>query len=150
MNIKKLIDEKDFQEIEKIANKYNMTVIELGKLLTIQNDNKPFYKQIRLTEEELTNIDEKAKNFGITRNEYIIRCQIKAIKNNEQLNLDIRKINKKTYAGPVSKNKENIRNRQVNVYFKDLELYENIRITAKKLSVKVSSLIREWSLTINL
>lgn len=150
MNIKKLIDEKDFQEIEKIANKYNMTVIELGKLLTIKDDNKPFYKQIRLTEEELTNIDEKAKNFGITRNEYIIRCQMKAIKNNEQLNLDIRKINKKTYAGPVNKNKENIRNRQVNVYFRDLELYENIRITAKKLSVKVSSLIREWSLTINL
>lgn len=141
MNIEIL--EEDMASVKKIAEKYKISVKELGKVLSNQKTNYTS-KQIRFSEEEIVQIDKKIENLDINRSEYIMRCVNKALKEKYYMKMNIKELKIGTYKV------DNIRNVRINIYFKNPQLCEDLEIIAKKFSLHVSTLIRTFALNVEL
>ncbi|MDE6017061.1 MAG: hypothetical protein K2H41_15455 [Acetatifactor sp.] len=138
---KKSIDQADYEIIESIAKKYDMSVKELAKSLLAKNGRYSI-PQILLTSDERSIIDQRANQFNYSRSFYCLMCWKKAVKEGLYKNIDIAKLQERRYG-------ENSR-KTVAIYFKDEDDYNELKDITEKLGVSVSSLIRYFALTVEL
>lgn len=137
-----IINESDIDMIATMANKYNMSIEDFGKLLS--KKDKQIRHQIRFSEAEIKIVDENAEKLKMNRSEYCRRCYMKAIKNRLYENINISELRGNAYSGEVT------RDIRVSVSFTDAEDYKLMRKTAKDLSLKFSTLLRYFALMIKL
>lgn len=139
----KMIDEGDYEIIESIAAKYNLSVESFGKLISKKNeDNRP---TVRFTEQEMEIIDTRRAKFPMSRSEYCRRCFMKAIDDGSYRDIDIRAIKKDTYnKGTIARTKRaamTVNNE--NDFKKMLELCD-------KLGLQLAALVRYFALNVEL
>lgn len=145
MDIKKfLLEENDLKDISKIADKYSMSLKELGQLIIKGEEGNYIRKHIRFGADEITEIDRRAGELNMERNDYIRRCYLKALEDELYMNMDIKQLKKDTYKGTE------VRNIRVAVYFKNPDEYTKLSAIAKKFSMQFSTLIRHFALCVKL
>lgn len=143
MNYQEILSEKEIEILTGIASMHNLDLNELGKLLS-KKDSKTISISIRYSADEVRIIDERADKLRIKRSDYIKRCIVKAISDKEYMNINLRELKENTYKNEI---KRDIR---VPVRINNIDEYMKLLQVTKSLSMQMSSLIRDFSLSINL
>lgn len=139
----KILDKSDMDIIEAIANKYYISLEELGRILARKKQSYPRL-QILLSKSELNIIDKKAKEKNITRSKYCSMCFKKALHNKEYENFDVMKI--------IARNTESKEKRgeRAVISFENANDYKEIKKVSKDLGIPCSTLIRYFTLNVEL
>lgn len=134
--VDKIIDKKDLDLIEEIAEKYDMTLIEFGRFIGKGKNEKGVRCHVRFSVDELIKVDENANALNYSRSKY---CQIayQWFINNE--------IYKTTNVIDMRETKSD-RNMRVCVSFSNAKEYEKLRELSKGFSIPFSALIRYFAL----
>lgn len=143
MNYKDILSDKEICILKKIASTHNLDLEELGKLMS-KKDSKNITINIRYSAAEVRIVDERADELRMKRSEYIKRCIVKAISDKEYMNINLRELKENTYKSEI---KRDIR---VAVRISNLDEYMKLLQVTKSLSMQMSSLIRDFSLSIKL
>lgn len=138
-----IINEEDYNVICDMAKKYNMSVDDFGRLLS-KKIEKDIRLQVRFSADELKTIDIKAGKYNMSRSEYCRTCCLKAIKEKQYENLNICEIQGDAY------NKNTVRDMKVCISFDDAMEYSKMRKVAMDLSMKFSTMVRYFALSIEL
>ena len=137
--VTKLVDETDLDTISNIANKYDMNIVELGKLLSKIKVGNGITKQIKFSENEVKRIDKivnDKKRVDNSRNVFFIEAYTWFMDNQLIKEIDVFELKQKT----------NDRTFRVNIYFSDADQFESILRTSKSLGCGFSSFIRYFTL----
>lgn len=139
----KILDKSDMEIIEEIANKYCITVLELGRIISRKKQSYPRL-QILLSKNELEIIDKKAKEKNISRSKYCSMCFKKALTNKEYENLDVMKIIARNTEGKDKREERAV------ISFDNANDYKEIKRVSKSLGIPCSALIRYFTLNVEL
>lgn len=131
------IDTDDYQIIETMAQKYGMNVYDFGHLLSKKNDK--VLLQIRFSEDELTELDRRAKEKKLARSKFCKLCFKKVLDENIYENLN--------YLQIIKDEKE--KTEKINIYFNAIE-YKSMYKLSAELQIPFSTLMRYFSLNIDL
>ncbi len=137
---REIIAKSDFEIIKKIAKNYNMSIEDFGRLISKKAD-KPLRHHVRFSDEELKEVDKKAKALKLKRSKYCRLCYKKALEQELYKNINILDAAEKD--GTTRKNR-------VSISFDSAEEYKKMRELADKFSIHFSSLIRYFALNIDL
>lgn len=134
--VNQVIDEKDINLIEEIAEKYDMTLIEFARFIGKGKNEKGVRYHVRFSVDELMKVDENANEMNYSRSKY---CQIayQWFINNE--------VYKSINVMDIRESKSD-RNMRVCVSFSDAKEYSELRKLAKGFSIPFSALIRYFAL----
>ncbi len=135
-----VIDASDLNAIKNIAQKYDMTLVEFGRLLGKSKNEKGVRFQIRFTIEESKKIDSLCERYHMARSKYCLMACRKYLENEKYKKINIL---------DVMESREN-REMKVCVSFQHAEDYNKIRSIAKSLSVPFTTLIRYFALNADL
>lgn len=139
----KLIDKNDYETIEKIAEKYSLTIQDLGKILA--NKKKTFLRlQIKLTDDELAAIDRSAASLGLTRSKYCTLCYKRALDFKLYEEIDV--LDSET----MSKKGKSIRKNVVAISFDNPIEYKKLKEISCKMGIPFSCMMRHFALKIEL
>lgn len=133
----------DLKIIENIAEKYCITIQELGRILARRTGVYPRL-QILLNTDELNIIDSKANKLNLSRTKYCSLCYKKALKENLYENINV------LQAMSDNKNKNLKRKHRAVISFDNAKDYRNMKKLSDDLGIPFSSLMRYFALTVNI
>lgn len=138
-----VIENEDLKVIETIAEKYCISVQELGRILSRKTGSYPRL-QILLNVEELHTIDRRAKKLNLSRAKYCRMCYRKAL--NEELydNIDVLKVVSENQNGKLK------REHRAVISFDNAKDYRMMKKLSDELGIPFSSLMRYFCLTVDL
>lgn len=142
-DVERVIENEDLKIIEKIAEKYCISVQELGRIISRRNGSYPRL-QILLNLEELHNIDGKAKKLNLSRTKYCSLCYRKALKEKLYENIDVLQAMSETQSGKMK------REHRAVISFDNAKDYRDMKKLADNLGIPFSSLMRYFALTVEL
>lgn len=149
MNRDSIITKEDLEVITKIADKYNFSLADLGKVLCRKKMSYPRF-QISCNEIEYETIKSRADKYNLSMSKYCLCCFEKAIKteNIEDINFleifeELRKSKKEKKAGDKGR-------QRINVCLRSNEDYLKAKEIAKKLDIPLALFVRYVALTTNL
>lgn len=137
-----LLQVEDLKIIKKIADKYNLSLQELGRVLTRKN-GKYLRLQILLNIDEINLIDERAGALKLSRSKYCTLCYKKALKENLYDNIDILRV-----VGESENGKK--REHRAVISFDMTSDYLEMKKLSDDLGLPFSSLVRYFALNIEL
>lgn len=146
MNNESVIEKEDMQVIESIANKYNISVTELGRILSRKNNECAKRFQILLTVDELHEVDKKAKSLDLSRTRYCSMCFKKGIDEELYKNINMVELTRRRNASKG----EDIRSQKTPMYFADKDYYLLGKKIAKEMGVSFGSFVRWFALNVEL
>lgn len=132
-----IIQEKDLEVIEKMAQSYNMTAVELGKAIVSQTRKRTMDRQFRVSDQEFELISQKARDKGLTVMRYCEYACAAFLKRKE--------INRDYYG---SKGYGEGRKKRITVQFKDIEIEKKLMAFAEENNLELGALMRYCALTI--
>lgn len=138
------IEEKDLEKIKEIAEKYDMSAIELARDIASADNNNSLH--IRFSKTELKTIDEKRKKAGISRSNYCVLCFEKAVEQGLYKDINIMQVIKRGF-------NSDRRTERVHVSFKKMGNglgMSEMRKMADDIGADVSALVRYFALNISL
>lgn len=128
-----IIQKNDMEQLEKIAEKYDMSLKELCSLiLKTQGENSAIRCNVRFSDEEIEKLDKAAAAGGYSRSNYCGNAFKSFIDSNSSLDIIGLRKDRQT---------EKKRTIRVCIYF-EKTLYNVLRKTAKEYGVPYSSLVR--------
>lgn len=133
------LKKEDLEVIERMAEKYDITVQDLARSLLSRKYPR---LQILLTPEELQYIDDCADGLNLSRSMYCYLCFKKAVDDKLYENMNIIEI--------VKKGNHGRRTQKVAVSFTELSDYNKMVKFAEDLGINFSSIIRYFSMNVNL
>lgn len=136
-----IINKEDLEVIESIASNYNLTIQELGRILSRGSMSYPKIQAV-FTTDEIILIDNRAKDKNISRSKYCSLCFKKAINEKLYLNMNLLDAVKNAEGGK--------RNHKVNISFSGNNEYLALKNAADDLGLKFSSLLRYFALNVEL
>lgn len=136
----KVICEKDLEILNDMANKYCVTLQELGRIIARKKVTYPRL-QILLNTEEMAEIDKKAKTKNLSRSKYCSLCYRKALENNDYENINI--------VEAVKKQKDKREHRAV-ISFNNSDEYRKLKRASQKLGIPFSCLMRYFALNVEI
>lgn len=136
------LNDEDINIIEEIADKYNLTMQELGRMMSRKN-GRYHRMQILFNSDEMNFIDRKTRELNISRSQYCRLCYRKALKEEIYKDIDILKV-----VGGSENNKQ--REYRAVISFDSSKDYLDVKKLAENLGVPVSSLMRYFALNINI
>jgi hypothetical protein len=86
--VNSIISNEDIAKISKIAEKYNMNVVEFGRLLGKSTSEKGVRYHVRFSPDEQMIVDEQANNMGLTRSGFCSLACNKFLKSDAYKNYD--------------------------------------------------------------
>lgn len=138
-----VIDKSDLELIESMAEKYCITVQELGRILSRKTGSYPRL-QILLNVDELHNIDRKSKKLNLSRSRYCSMCYKKALKEKLYENIDVLQAMSDVKSGKMK------RDHRAVISFDNAKDYREMKKLADDLGIPFSSLMRYFALTVKL
>lgn len=137
-----LIEKKDLEILKSMADKYCVSLQELGRIISREKVTYPRL-QILLNSKERNIIDSRAKEKNLSRSKYCSICYKVAIENKLYENIDILEVLSR------SKNNENEkREERAVISFDNADDYKQMKKLSKELGIPCSSLMRYFSLNI--
>lgn len=140
----RLLSDKDLEQIKAIANKYNMSMADLGKMLSRRKMTLPRF-QITCTDEEYEIIKRKADEKVLSLSQYCQKNFSIAImpENIEKLNLmEIYTEFRKSKAKRVDR-------KRITVILNDNDEFVKVKEISKKWNIPLSSFMRYVALNCN-
>lgn len=137
--VQELISSEDIKRLEEIAKKYNMSIIELGRVLAKSGNNKGFIFNVRFAADEIECIDKVAAEHGVSRAKFCeLACKwYSSVYGYDKVDLtSLRRFREDGM-------KRDIR---VNVNFRNKETYISLKEFSNSLSVDISAVIRYCAL----
>ena len=138
-----VIKNEDLKTIEMIAEKYCISIQELGRIISRRNGSYPRL-QILLNVEELHSIDRKARNLNLSRTKYCSLCYRKALKDKLYENIDVLQAMSETKNGNMK------REHRAVISFDNAKDYREMKKLADNLGIPFSSLMRYFALNVEL
>lgn len=138
-----VIKKGDLETIENIAEKYCITVQELGRILSRKTGSYPRL-QILLNVDELHNIDRKSKKLDLSRSRYCSMCYKKALKEKLYENINVLQAMSDGESGKMK------REHRAVISFDSAKDYRDMKKLADDLGMPFSSLMRYFALTVEL
>lgn len=132
------IAESDVEIIKRMAESYNVDFHTFLKNLLPMSSKKVV--QLRISEDDYLRISERARSFKMKNSRYCRLCSLKGIDNYDKYINDVRMIS----------NVVGNRSRKVNINFDDAGEYQKISEFAILNDIPISSLIRFFSLEVEL
>lgn len=142
MTAEQLLQSEDLLMIKKIADKYRLSVQELGRIISRKN-GKYYRLQILLNKDEIDLIDKNAKRLKLSRSKYCTLCYKKALRENLYDNIDILKVVGESESGKK-------REHRAVISFDMPSDYLEMKKLADDLGIPFSSLVRYFALNIKL
>lgn len=136
----KILTDDDLKIITGIAEKYSITVQELGRILTRKNYNYPRL-QILLNVDEVHSIDRKATSLNLSRSKYCSMCCRKVLREELYKDIDVLKA-----VGESGKRREH----RAVISFDYSSDYLEFKKLSEELGIPFSSLVRYFALTVEL
>lgn len=136
--IEQILQEEDLNMIKKIADKYKLSIQELGRMLSRKN-GQYLRLQILLNVDEINLIDKRAKAVNLSRSKYCTFCYKKALRENLYDNIDILKV-----VGESEKKREH----RAVISFDMANDYLEMKKLADDLGIPFSSLVRYFALNV--
>ena len=144
-NVESLLSNEDMETVTKMAEKYSMTVQELGKWLT-RKESKVYRIQILLSTKECAYIERKRKKLNLTRSKYSTLCFEKMMKEELYKDIDLSQFCKRS-----SKAKdEGAKKERAVVSICDSNQYMRLKRFCEEYGVPVAGFLRYCALNINL
>jgi hypothetical protein len=134
--VDKVIDKKDLELIEKLAEKYDMSIVEFGRFLGKKSNEKGVRFQIRFSVDELAYVDEKSNMMDVSRSKYCQMAYQWFVENNIFKSMDISDF----------KESDGKKSERVSVLFSDADQYKSMRKMASDFSIPFSALLRYCAL----
>lgn len=139
-----IISKQDMETLEKIADKYSISIQELGKIISQKERKNYLTLQIRFSDEELNILNERSRKLNIARSKYCVLCYQKAMKEHLYKDLNVLEIIGK-------ERQQSKKTNRINISFSSNENdYKEMKKLAEELGIKFTSLIRYFALNINL
>lgn len=142
-NIECVIENEDLKIIENMAEKYCVSVQELGRIISRRNGSYPRL-QILLNVEELNSIDKKAKELNLSRTKYCSLCYRKALKEKLYDDIDIIQAMSEKQTNKLK------REHRAVISFDNAKDYREMKKLADSLGIPFSSLMRYFALNVKL
>ena len=137
-----VLRDEDLEVIKGIAEKYRLSIQELGRILSRKNGDYPRL-QILLNIDEIYSIDKKAKELNLSRSKYCSLCYKKAMKEEFYKNIDILKVVGESESGKR-------REHRAVISFDVASDYLEMKKLADDLGIPFSSLVRYFALNVEL
>lgn len=137
-----VLRDEDLEVIKGIAEKYRLSIQELGRILSRKNGDYPRL-QILLNVDEIYSIDKKAKELNLSRSKYCSLCYKKALKEELYKNIDILKVVGESESGKR-------REHRAVISFDVSSDYLEMKKLADDLGIPFSSLVRYFALNVEL
>lgn len=137
-----LLEKNDLEILENIADKYCVSLQELGRIISRKKATYPRL-QILLNKNELNIIDGRAKEKNLSRSKYCSICYKVAIENKYYEDIDILEVFSRNYSNENEK-----REFRAVISFDKADEYKQLKKLSKELGIPSSSLMRYFALNI--
>lgn len=132
--MKTIIENEDLKMLEEMAQRYNITPVELGNIV-VKQYRKRKERQFRVSEQEFKIIYQRAEKMGFTVKRF---CEFACKSFLDKNILDGNFFGSKSYGGS--------RTKRITVEFKDDEIENKLCEVAEKFNLEMGALIRYCAL----